>query len=312
MSIQTKAACGPLGAGVSRAIAFGGGGEWFVAWMLGYALGLRDKGVDLGTADLTIGTSAGSIVGTAVKSEHLWRLPHELEFLGKHPSLANRLLSISHGAPSQTRAVDVIAATTSTDPASIQAIGRAAMAARNAPAEHYAISLHHMLGHREWPDGHHTTAVDCYTGEVLIVSKSDGIPIATACAASSSVAGINGPVWMGDHYCMDGGLSTSSTHADVLAGAKVVVILSMFDFKADPPKQSPGAFGMAERIDPGTAQREADFLRSQGSTVHVAVANPDPATKFMDAATVLAGMDEGRTRGAADAATLGSMWNAAS
>jgi NTE family protein len=309
VAIQTKSVIGALGTDSSRGIAFGGGGEWFLAWMLGYALGMREQGVDLGKADVTIGTSAGSLVGTAVMSGHLWRLPHELEVLGKHPTLANKLLSISAGAPSQTRAIDAIANATSTDQESIQEIGRAAMAAHNAPADKYATSLHRMLGHDEWPKGHHVTAVDCYTGEPLIVSESDGIPIATACAASSSVAGINGPVWLEDRYCIDGGISSSSTHADALAGAKVVIILSMFDFLANPPKDSPGAFGIAERIHPGTANREAELLRSQGSTVHVAVANPDPTTKFMDAATILGGMDEGRRRGVLEAPALGAIWN---
>lgn len=308
MTIQTKAEKGPLGKGAARAIAFGGGGEWFVAWMLGYAYGLKENGVDLSEADVTIGTSAGSLVGTAVKSEHLWRLPHGLEFLGKHPSLANKILSISAGAPSQKRAEDVIAAATSVDQKSFQEIGRAAMAAHNSPAEAYAEGLHRMLGSNDWPEGHFTTAVDCYTGEPLIVSKSDGIPIATACAASSSVAGINGPVWLDERYCMDGGLSTSSTHAEALAGAKVVLILTMFDFEANPPKKIPGVFGIAERIHPGTANREAEALRKQGSTVHVAVASPDPTTNFMDAATVLQGMEDGKKRGAEEAETVGAIW----
>lgn len=311
MAIQTKVERGPIGAGATRAIAFGGGGEWFVAWMLGYTLGLRDKGVNLGAADVTIGTSAGSLVGTAVKSGHLWRLPHELELLGKHPALANNLLSISAGAPSQARAIAAVTDGSSTSAAAIQELGRVAMAARNSPPESYASSLHCMLGHNEWPDGHYITAVDCYTGEVVIVAKEDGIPIAQACAASSSVPGINGPTWLGDRNCMDGGVSESSTHADVLAGAKVVLILSMFDLETNPPESSPGAFGMAERIHPGTARREAKLLTNAGATVHVAIAGPDPATKFMGAATLLAGMEAGRARGTADAETFGPIWNGA-
>lgn len=309
MAIQTKSEIGAVGTGAARGIAFGGGGEWFVTWMLGYALGLKDKGVDLSKADVSVGTSAGSIVGTVVMSDHLWRMPHELELLGKHPALANRLLSLDHGAPSQIRATSLVAATTNTDPESIKELGRAAMAARNADAEHYEESLHRMLGHKEWPEGHFTTAVDCYTGEPLIVSKNDNIPIAKACAASSSVPGVSGPVWLDDRYCMDGGVSTSSTHADLLSGAKVILVMGMFDFETNPPKTSPGAFGMSERIHPGTAHREAELLRAHGSTVHVAIANPDPSTNFMDAALVLAGMEEGRKRGADDSAVFGAMWN---
>lgn len=307
--VKTKAEIGPLGTGARRAIAFGGGGEWFVAWMLGYALGMREAGVDLGLADVTIGTSAGSIVGTAVKSAHLWRLPHELELLGKHPALAERVLAIHQGSPSQQRAVASIAAANDTTPATIQEIGRAAMAARNADPVKYAKSLHTMLGSKEWPTGHHVTAVDCYSGEPLIVTSVDRIPIEVACAASSSVAGVSGPVWLGDRLCMDGGISASSMHADALVGAKVVLILGMFDFKTNPPKSSPGAFGISERIRPGTAQREAEILEKAGATVHVAIANPDPSTNFMDAGEMLAGMNAGRAQGAADATAFAPIWN---
>lgn len=58
------------------------------------------------------------------------------------------------------------------------------------------------------------------------MSSDSGIDIATACAASSSLPGVNGPVWLGDHYCMDGGVSPSSTHSDILAGAQRVIIFS--------------------------------------------------------------------------------------
>ena len=47
------------GSGRQRGIAFGGGGEWFVAWTLSFLRVARAHGVDLGTADVTIGTSAG-------------------------------------------------------------------------------------------------------------------------------------------------------------------------------------------------------------------------------------------------------------
>ena len=40
----------------------GGGGVTGVAWEIGMLAGLAEAGVDLSTADLTVGTSAGSIV----------------------------------------------------------------------------------------------------------------------------------------------------------------------------------------------------------------------------------------------------------
>jgi NTE family protein len=45
---------------------FGGGGIAGVAWEAGIVIGLRRAGVDLSSADVIVGTSAGSIVGSRV------------------------------------------------------------------------------------------------------------------------------------------------------------------------------------------------------------------------------------------------------
>lgn len=308
MPVATMAEHGPIGAGASRAVALGGGGEWFIAWMLGYAEGLLQSGVDLAKADVTIGTSAGSLVGAAIKGGRLAEFTGALRQLGADPAMANKVLNISEGAPSQARARTVMGDTDEITPATLQQIGRAAMAAHNAPDDKYIGSVEGILGLTDWPAGHHTTATDCYTGESLIASSDSGVTIAEACAASSSLPGVNGPTWLGDRLCMDGGVSSSSTHAQMLEGAKSVLIIAMFDFKANPPQHVNPSFGIAERVDPGTAEREAAYLRSKGSTVHVAIANPDPTTDFMDAATIGPAIADGTARGKADAPALAALW----
>lgn len=308
MPVSTMAEQGPIGAGASRAVALGGGGEWFIAWMLGYANGLLESGVDLARADVTIGTSAGSMVGAAIKGGRLAQFTSALQELGSNPAMANKELNISSGAPSQARARDVMGQTDQITPATLQQIGRAAMAAHNAPDDKYVGSVQEILGLTDWPAGHYATSTDCYTGESLIASADSGVTIAQACAASSSLPGVNGPTWQGDRLCMDGGVSTSSTHAEMLQGAKAVLIIAMFDFKANPPQHVNPSFGIAERVNPGTAEREAAYLRSKGSTVHVAIANPDPTTDFMDAATIGPAIADGIARGKADASALAPLW----
>lgn len=308
MPVETMAEQGPIGAGASRAVALGGGGEWFIAWMLGYANGLLESGVDLAKADVTIGTSAGSLAGAAIKSGRLAEFTDTLRQLGADPAMANKELNISTGAPSQARARTVMGDTDEITPATLQQIGRAAMAAHNAPDDKYIGSVQGILGLADWPAGHFTTSTDCYTGESLIVAGDEGVTIAQACAASSSLPGVNGPTWLGDRLCMDGGVSTSSTHAQMLDGAKAVLIIAMFDFKANPPQHVNPSFGIAERVNPGTAEREAAYLRSKGSTVHVAIANPDPTTDFMDAATIGPAIADGIERGKADAPALAPLW----
>jgi NTE family protein len=308
MSIPTMKENGPVGTGASRAVAFGGGGEWFIAWMLGYANGLLEEGVDLSKADVTIGTSAGAMVGAAIKAGRLAEFTQALQQLGANPDMANKELNISLGAASQVRARTTMGQTDVITPASIQEIGRAAMAAHNAPDEKYVGSIDTLLGLSSWPAGHFTTSTDCYTGESVIVGADSGVTIAQAAAASSSLPGVNGPTWLDDRLCMDGGVSLSSTHADMLAGAKSVVIIGMFDFKANPPQHVNPSFGIAERVNPGTAQREAAALRAAGSSVHVAIANPDPQTNFMDAAQIIPAIATGKAAGKADAKTIASMW----
>ena len=51
-----------------RALVLGGGGVIGIAWECGLVEGLRDGGIDVRRADVVVGTSAGSVVGTWVAS----------------------------------------------------------------------------------------------------------------------------------------------------------------------------------------------------------------------------------------------------
>lgn len=181
------------------------------------------------------------------------------------------MVRTSTGHASQQRASDLLAEAQSTDRETVIEIGRAAMASRNTPVDDYERSLRLMLGRGDWPSaGHHVIAIDCYTGERVVIDHESGIPIATACAASSSLPGVNGPVWIDDRYCMDGGIGTSSTHSDLLAGT--------------------------ERASAGTR------------TLLVA-ANPDPGIDFMDPARLAGAIEDGRARASSMIGDLGAVWH---
>src|SRR4051794_34362424 len=51
---------------MDRALVLSGGGSLGIAWQSGLTLGLAEQGVDLGDADLIVGTSAGSVVGAQI------------------------------------------------------------------------------------------------------------------------------------------------------------------------------------------------------------------------------------------------------
>jgi NTE family protein len=298
-------ATSPLGNGKERAIAFGGGGEWFVCWTLGYCVTAMANGVDLENVDLTIGTSAGSITGAYVTAGTTGAAFTKLSQLAANPEVMAKMVVTDTGADSQRRATRALGAATATDVASIQAIGRAAMAAQNAPVADYVSSLSQLLGGVAWPSPkHHTTAVDCYTGELVIVSSDSGIDIATACAASSALPGVNGPVWLGDHFCMDGGISPSSTHSDALAGAGRIIVFSMM---GRPPTS--GSFGLTMRTNPNEIHDEVAYLESNGSSVKLVCADPADGIDFMDPTQLKDALALGAGRARADAGHLAAFWN---
>jgi NTE family protein len=295
----------PLGGGSRRAIAFGGGGEWFVCWLLGYGVTAKAAGVDLSDADLTIGTSAGSIMGSYLSAGLLDQAYATLSQLAANPEAMATMVVTDTGAESQARAKQASASATSTDIASIQQIGRAAMAAQNTPAEQYIAALRHLLGPMTWPSPkHHVTAVDCYTGDLVVTSADSGIDIATACAASSALPGVNGPVWLGDHLCMDGGISASSTHSDILAGAERVLIFSMM---SRPPVS--GSFGFTIRINPDEIHDEVAYLEARGAKVTLVCADPADGIDFMDPAQLGTALSLGAARAKADITDLATFWN---
>lgn len=221
----------PPGAGKERGLVLGGGGAYLVSWMMGYFHALKQNGVDLATADVVVGTSAGSVVGAVLSSGRLWRLTGELDFFRDFPKLFAELVPALQANPSQERARKLAVYAKDASFETIRDIGRAAMAARNAAGtDKYFAPLHRLIGPAAWPStALHTTANDCYTGERIVVSASAGLPVDVACAASSSMPGSMGPTWLKDRLCMDGGICQTTTHSDVVAGVKRALVISLSD-----------------------------------------------------------------------------------
>jgi NTE family protein len=256
-----------LGKGKDRALVLGGGGEYFAAWMLGFAHGLKVKGVPYDMPDIIIGTSAGSLVGSTIAGGHLERLTDEFDFFGDFPKILAAPVPTGTANPSQIRARDLCQIAHDASDATIQWIGRGAMSANNPPVSKLQEMIETLTGNRSWPSPKfHAATMDCYTGERLVVSEANKIPISHAVSASMSLPGIFGPTWVGDRICMDGGVSASSTHSDVVAGAKRALVVSLTD----------GTRGSGPRFTniPNGLQQELRGIEAQGTKTLLIAANP--------------------------------------
>src|SRR4030095_13857084 len=110
--------------------------------------------------------------------------------------------------PSQVRARELAEAARDGSVATIQSIGRGAMAARNPPVRNLELMIDVLSLGRSWPSPRfYATTTDCYTGERLVLSQSSNIPISHAVCASASLPGVFGPTWIGDRLCMEHSVS---------------------------------------------------------------------------------------------------------
>ncbi|HEV2377608.1 MAG TPA: patatin-like phospholipase family protein [Streptosporangiaceae bacterium] len=205
------------------AVVFGAGGVAGIAWEAGMVLGLQQAGVDLYTADLVVGTSAGSIVGSHVASRSDLR------------TLLERQESRAAGAPAAPPPdLDTVLAALAPlfdaelDP--LTARRRVGAAAVTAPAGDEAAHIRRITAllpaHQEWPQRRLLVAsVDTGTGELAVWHRDSGVPLPRAVAASCAVPGVYPPVTIGGHRYMDGGIR-SATNADLAEGASTVIVLN--------------------------------------------------------------------------------------
>ncbi len=109
-------------------------------------------------------------------------------------------------------------------------IGHAALAAVTPAPEVTRRNIALVLGTGAWPSqALHITCVDAYTGERCVVTREAGATVARAVAASSAVPGIFAPQPIADRRCMDGGVSGTGLHLDLVAGAGRVLVLALVD-----------------------------------------------------------------------------------
>jgi hypothetical protein len=145
------------------AVVLGPGGPAGTAWMAGLAEGLRREGVDLGTADLIVGTSAGAIVGAILATggdlARLAALPAPAGPGGRVRTDPDRLAEVfaALGDPGLERA------------GALRRAGRLAVIASTGTQEAAIARMRFLVGTAQWPDRPLLIpSVDAETGEAVI------------------------------------------------------------------------------------------------------------------------------------------------
>jgi NTE family protein len=205
----------------SKALVLSGGGTAGGAWMTGLISGLRRGGIDLGDADLIVGTSAGArtaaqlatgVLDQAVEMYRSQALPAvELHAsLGEWVAASMRIIA---DAPDEREAARRIA---NMDP----------LGGRLASEADRRRMVAALLPVRRWPARKLLiTAVDAGTGQRAAFGKGSGADLADAVLASGALPGIYPLVTIGGRRYADGG-AHSLYNADLAAGHDVVTVLS--------------------------------------------------------------------------------------
>ncbi len=199
----------------------GGGGVTGIAWEIGMLAGLAEAGLDLTSADLVIGTSAGSVVGVDVRSgaalaglyEVQTRPPGESEVYAKMGAgvMASYVRSIVFSRkPEVARA----------------RVGKMALRARTETEDARRRVIESRLPVFDWPDGHlRITAVEAETGRFAVFDAGSGVRLMDAVGASCAVPGIWPPVTIEGKRYIDGGMR-SAANADLASGCEHVVVIA--------------------------------------------------------------------------------------
>lgn len=289
------------GDGIDRGLCLGGGGLFFVAWQAAYLHQLSVHGIRFETSERVVGTSAGSIVASSLVSRRLNRLHSKIALMARLPALVGALAPASELAPSQQRALDLFIKATDGDLPTLQEIGHAALAAVTPKPEAMRRNIALVVGQGRFPsDALQITCVDAYTGERCVVTRGAGTSMARAIAASSAVPGVFAPQPIGDRRCMDGGVSGTGTHLDLLAGAKRVLILALTD-------GSDLTEGMMTS-HPGGGRQELEDLKQSGTSVVLRTPTEVDLEMLMAPSSVPKALAMGARQASADVGLLSTFW----
>lgn len=278
----------------TRALVLGGGGVAGIAWELGLLSGWATEGVDVTSADLVVGTSAGSVVGAQL------RLSGDVQGLYERQLVppVGELKVEFDGVSAMAAFADAMKDNTGEQDARAR-LGALALAVDAVPEAQRRAIIEGRIGDPEWPTSQLVvTAVDTADGEFLPFDASSGVRLLDAVTASCAVPGVWPPVTVDGRRLMDGGMR-SVTNADVAAGCEKVLVVT-------PTRGMPGGL-----LGPGL-DREIEILEEKGAAVLVVTADEASLAAFgsnvLDPATREPSARAGRAQAAATVEEARAFW----
>lgn len=289
------------------ALILGGGGSTGNAWLIGVIAGLVEAGLDVTTADLTVGTSAGSTAAAQIAGATPTKLFAAI--LAASPQRRGGPVGSGPGrAPIRPvgdhmeRLVRIIAS--ASDAADMRRRMGAAALDRDAASDgswqtQWRATVASRLPSQRWPQRTVLiTAVDADTGEAVVFDRHSGVDLADAVAASCA-SGL--PYRIGNKRYIDGGYRSNAENADLAAGCGRVLVLSPFGGKSLTPLD----WGMH-------LATQVDKLRARGSRVETIF--PDGSSEHMFGANAMdpslrpPAAQAGYAQGTALAGSLTGFW----
>jgi NTE family protein len=288
----------------TRALVLSGGGIVGIAWETGFVAGLAEGGVDLAEADLIVGTSAGSVVGT------------RLALGDKAADLLDEAIS-----PRIDPAEEAVASPANIDMSALVELGQKIVGAEKMTAEvlrdigalalktetvdeaRWLAPFEDQIAGRTWPETKLLlTAVDVESGEFRAWDRDSGVELARAVASSCAVPALFPPVTIDGSRYMDGGIR-SVNNADLAKGYDKVLVVAFLNMFA----QAGGPLGKIVNV-------EYDLLRESGSEVEVVGPDEQAVAAFgmnpMDMNKRVEGGQEGLRQGRELADKLRAFWSA--
>jgi NTE family protein len=250
---------GPYGgAMVKIGLVCGGGGDIGAAYVAGCISAIYEvTGWDAANANFIVGTSAGSILGAALR-------------VGIRPEDFHRTMVGAKVAPeSAARLNDRVlgSAQDSLPPLAGDALTTARL---NGPGlnHHFVREKILNLTGGQWPDKPLlVTATQMDNGRRVVLTQDSRIrtDLATAVAASCAIPSVFKPVTIEGHKYVDGGLR-SSTNADVLLRHELEIVIVLAPLSTE-SAVSPSLTGPMRRACRIAAVAEQDTLKADGTKV---------------------------------------------